>query len=43
MEMSKFRTKMLHLSIFRREFENDIVIFDISILQFVLLQGFVQK
>ena len=34
---------MLNLRIFGLEFENTIVIFKISVLQFVLLQSLVQK
>ena len=35
--------KMPYLRIFRLEFKNTIVIFEISVLEFVLLQSLVQK
>ena len=41
--MLKFRTKMADLGIFGLEFENNIVIFEISTLEFVYLQNLALK
>ena len=41
--MPKFRTKMPDLCIFGLEFKNNIVIFEISTLEFVKLQNFAKK
>ena len=41
--MLKFRTKIADLGIFGLELENNIVIFEISTLEFVYLQNLVPK
>ena len=42
-EFLNLRPKMPHLRSFQLEFENNIVIFEISTFEFVQLQNFVQK
>ena len=42
-KMPKFGPKMFDLCIFGLEFENNMVIFEISILEFTLLQDFAEK